>query len=199
MILPYVATVLLALATVYSAIVSFRQKPEGAKPSWIFPDGTGRTARIFIGLATVVLLLGVVARFSLSVQTSAPRSVRFLIPEAYSGWVRIEFEVAGAPALPVEGGQLVLRIPPSGLVQTSSAEQYGWVKENYAFYSNSGLRPISNSGPGRLIWGKINGEATNSSGERKYEEFFVGTEKQFREQLEPEKPKTSPEDGHLPN
>ncbi len=93
----------------------------------------------------------------------------------------------------------MLRIPPSGLVQTSSAEQYGWVKENYAFYSNSGLRPISNSGPGRLIWGKINGEATNSSGERKYEEFFVGTEKQFREQLEPEKPKNSPEDRHLPN
>jgi len=131
MILPYIATVLLALATAYSAIVSFRQKPEGAKPSWIFPDGTGRTARIFIGLATAVLLLGVVARFSLSVQTSAPRSVRFLIPEAYNGWVRVEFEVVGAPALPVEGGQLVLRIPPSGLLETSSAEQYGWVKENY--------------------------------------------------------------------
>jgi hypothetical protein len=122
-----------------------------------------------------------------------------LIPEAYSGWVRVEFEVAGAPALPVEDGQLLLRVPSTGLLETSSPEEYGWVKDNYAFYSNGGLRPIPKSGPSRLIWGKINGEATNSAGRRKYEEFFVGTEKQYRDQVEAAKPKTSPEDRHLPD
>lgn len=36
----------------------------------------------------------------------------------------------------------------------------------------------------RLVWGKINGEASGSSGKRKYEEFFVGTQQQFEDQVE---------------
>lgn len=199
MILPYIATGLLILATVYSAIVSFRQKPEGAKPSWIFPEGSRRSARIFIGVATLLLLIGLAARFSISIQTSAPASVQFLIPEDYSGWVRVEFEVAGTPALPREDGRLVLKVPSSGLLRTSSPERYGWVKDDYAFYANGGLRPIPKSGAGRLIWGKINGEVTNSSGKKKYEEFFVGTEKQFRAQLESASPGNVPGDRHSPN
>jgi hypothetical protein len=43
------------------------------------------------------------------------------------------------------------------------------------------VRPIPKSGPGRLIWGKINGEETGAYGKRKYEQFFVGTEQQFRD------------------
>jgi hypothetical protein len=51
------------------------------------------------------------------------------------------------------------------------------------------VRPIPDSGAGRLIWGKINGEASSSSGKRKYEEFFVGTQQQFKDQVEGTKPK----------
>jgi hypothetical protein len=38
-----------------------------------------------------------------------------------------------------------------------------------------------------LIWGKINGEAAGSSGNRKYEGFFVGTLQQFKNQGKSEK------------
>ena len=191
MILPYLAAVLLTLATAYSAVVSFRQKPEAgsAESSWIFPDGAKRPTRIFIGIATLLLLIALGAWFRISARNSTPRSMRFLIPEGYSGWVRIEFEVSGAPALPEEAGQPLLRIPPSGTLRTSSPEQYGRVNNSYGFYSSAGVRPIPDSGPGKLIWGKINGEASGASGKRKYEKFFVGTQQQFKGQIEGAKPK----------
>ena len=189
MILPYVAAVLLALATAYSAVVSFRERRKGAEPSWIFPDGAKRLTRIFISIATFIVLIALGAWFIINARNSTPRSMRFLIPEGYSGWVRIEFEAPGAPALPQEAGATVLRIPSSGRLRTSSPEQYGWVNNSYAFYSSAGVRPIPGSGSGKLIWGKINGEASGASGKRKYEEFFVGTQQQFKGQVEGAKPK----------
>jgi hypothetical protein len=181
MILPYLAIVFLVIATAYSAIVSFRHRPQGAVPSWIFPIGTSRAARILVGLTTLALVIGLGAWFGISARSSTRRSLRFLLPEGYAGWVRVEFEVQGAPPFLVEAGQAVLKIPPSGSLRTSSPEPYGWTTDYYYFYSGSGLRPVPDSGPGRLIWGKISGEASGASGKRKYEEFFVGTEQQFKE------------------
>jgi uncharacterized protein DUF6843 len=161
------------------ASVSFRQKPEGAATSLIFPDGAKRPSRILVGIATLIVVIGLGVWFSISARNSAPRSLRFLIPEGYSGWVRVEFEIVGAPPLPQDGGQTVVKIPSSGSLKTSSPEQYGWAKDSYAFYSSNDVRPPPDSGAGRLIWGKINGEASGSSGKRKYEEFFVGTQQQI--------------------
>jgi hypothetical protein len=181
MILPYLAIALLILITVYSAIVSFRQNLEGAAPTWLFPGGANRVPRVLVAAVTIAGLIFAVIWVSTSAKSSTERSLRFLIPENYTGWVRVEFEVRGAPALPVEARQAVVKIPGSGLLRTSSAEQYGWAKDYYFFYSGAGVRPIPKSGPGRLIWGKINGEETGASGKRKYEQFFVGTEQQFRD------------------
>jgi hypothetical protein len=103
--------------------------------------------------------------------------------------VHVEFETPGAPPLPQEAGQTVVKIPPSGALKTSSPEQYGWARDSYTFYSSTGQRPIPDSGAGKLIWGKINGEASGSSGKRTYEEFFVGTQQQFKDQVEGTKPK----------
>jgi hypothetical protein len=198
MIVPYVAVMLLALGTVYSAVVSFRQKPEGesARPSWIFPGRTNRPTRIFVGIAMLILVIGLGMRFAANSRNSAPRSFRFLVPEGYRGWVRVEFEIPGAPALPAERGQTVIKIPPSGLLRTSSPEQYGWARDTYVFYSSAGLRPIPDSGPARLIWGKINGEETGLSGKRKYEEFFVGNEQLYKDQMDQPKPKDPLPDSH---
>jgi len=189
MILPYLAIALLILVTAYSAVVSFRRAPEAAATSWILPDGARRSARIFVGIATVVIVIGMVAWLSISARNASRRSLRFLIPEGYSGWVRVEFEISGAPALTSEGGQTVVKIPPTGRLMTSSPEQYGWARDSYYFYSSpglssssAGLRLILDSGPERLIWGKINGEAAGSQGIRKYEEFFVGTEQLYKDQ-----------------
>ena len=189
MILPYLAAVLLALATAYAAIVSFREKPESAAASVVFPHGAKRPTRILILIATLVLVMALGVWFITNTRSSTPRSLQFQIPEGYSGWVRVEFESPGAPQLPQEAGQTVVKIPPSGALKTSSPEQYGWAKDSYAFYSSGGVRSIPDSGMGRLIWGKINGEASGNLGKRKYEEFFVGTQQQFKDQVDATKTK----------
>jgi hypothetical protein len=183
MILPYLAIAFLLFATVYSAVVSFRQ-PVNHKQRWIFPDAASRPTRIFVSALTVVLLISFVWWLRIGAQNSTHRSSRFLIPEGYTGWVRIEFEVQDAPPLPMEGAQYVLKIPSGGVLRTSSAEQYGWATDHYYYYSAQGVHALPDSGPAELIWGKINGEESATAGKRKYEEFFVGTTQQFRDQGE---------------
>jgi len=184
MILPYLATALLVLVTAYSAVASFRQPRESSAPSWIFPSGTRRSVQMGAGICTFALLLGVALWLTIDARHSIRRSSRFLIPEGYVGWVRIEFQVNGAPALPVEGGEYLFKVSPSGLLRTSSPEEFGWAKDHFFYYSEKGTRILQETGPGGggLIWGKINGEESGSQGKRKYEEFFVGTEQQFRQQ-----------------
>ncbi len=135
-----------------------------------------------VGICTLALLLGVAGWLTIDARHSIRHSSRFLIPDGYVGWVRVEFQVSGAPPLPAEGGEYLFKFPPSGLLRTSSSEEYGWAKDHYFYYSEKGTAVLSDTGPENLIWGKINGEATGSQGKRKYEEFFVGTEQQFREQ-----------------
>jgi hypothetical protein len=185
MILPYVATVVLLLATAYSAVVSFRQKPDGSAPTWVFPNATRRSSQITVGICTVALFAGLAVWLTVGARNSTRRSSHFLIPEGYVGWVRIEFQASGAPAVPVENGESVFEVPPSGLLKTSSTEQYGWAKDRYYYYSKGRLRmlPDAGQGGGILIWGKINGEESSSQGKRTYQEFFVGTAQQFREQM----------------
>ena len=182
MILAYSAIVALVLCTVYSAIVSFRQTTEEATPNRIlFPNGTRRSTRIVLCAITIALLIGVVSWLSVSPRKGRPSS-RFLIPDGYSGWVRVEFEIQGAPALEVENGENVFRIPSSGRFKTSSPEKYGWAKDSFYFESSSGLRRIPDSGPDARIWGKINGEESGASGKRKFEQFFVGSFQQFKDE-----------------
>ncbi|HEX4783699.1 MAG TPA: hypothetical protein VH350_05120 [Candidatus Sulfotelmatobacter sp.] len=194
MILVYSAIVLLILATAYSTVVSFRHKPEDAQPSWLFPERPKRPARIIVGFVTLVLVIAVGAWIKLNVanpntQNSALHSYRFLIPEGYTGWVRIEFEIPGAPALPIQSSHTMVKIPPSGTLKTSSSEQYGAASDDYASYSNDTVRPLPDSGPEKRVWGKITGELQGPGGNRKYEEFFVGSEQQFKSQTLPPKPK----------
>ena len=181
MILPYAAIALLVLATAYSAIVSFRQD-EGRIPSWMFPETASRLVRRVIVVLTVTCLVALAVWMGMGARKSTHRSSRFLIPDGYTGWIRVEFEVKGAPPLPIEEGQYVLKIPSGGVLRTSSPEQYGWAEDHYYYYSAQNVRPIPDSRQAALIWGKINGEASGASGTRKYEEFFVGTNQQFKDQ-----------------
>jgi hypothetical protein len=183
MILPYLATALLVVATAYSAIVSFTEAK--GRRSWIFPQGASRLAKVCVGALTLALLM-VALWLGMSTRNATQRASHFLIPEGYTGWVRIEFEVQGAPSLPVESSQYIVKIPSSGVLQTSSPEQYGRAHDHYDYYSAQGMSALPDSGPSRLIWGRINGEKTGTSRPRKYEEFFVGTAQQFKDQMNEE-------------
>jgi hypothetical protein len=181
MILPYLAIALLLVATVYSAVVSFRSTEDKPR-SWAFPDRASRPARVLVGVFTLIFLTGAGLWLVSSVRNSTRSSSKFLIPDGYTGWIRIEFELKDAPPLPMDHNEYVVKIPADGKLQTSSPEQYGWARDKYYYYSTQGMRPLDDSGPAQSIWGKINGEESGASGQRKYEELFVGTEQQFKDQ-----------------
>jgi Family of unknown function (DUF6843) len=181
--LPYLAVVSLVLVTVYSAFVSFSRRPVDQPVKWFFPDHTMRPVRMAVGLCTMAAIVGLAAWCTVDAKESARRSSRFLIPAGYVGWVRVEFQVPGSSPVPVDAGQYIFKIPQAGFLKTCSPEQYGWAKDQYYYYSANGLSMLpTGAGPGALIWGQINGEEGSSSASQKYQEFFVGTEQQFKQQ-----------------
>jgi hypothetical protein len=145
----------------------------------------------FLGVATcsasgawyLVLLLSSAISMG-SPQARHPK--RILIPDGYIGWVEMKYGIEKAPALAIQGGKLVCRIPNQGLLETSSHMENGWAKDEYFYYSQGGsthLLPETGWGMGGLIWGNsVGGQATpdGSYPREFYEFFFVGTEEQFR-------------------
>ena len=105
---------------------------------------------------------------------------RYLIPDGYVGWVRIDFNVKDAPALPTEDGFYLLKIPPNGHLRTSTQEEYGSATDEYFYYSGSDRKPLESSGwgGGGMIWGRSNGSVHGSV--ETHERLFVGTEEQFK-------------------
>ncbi len=182
-VLPYLAVISLALATGYAAVVSFRKKPVAETSTWLFPQTSGRFTRRAVLIGTVALAVGLGIWFRVSEKKSIRGSARFVLPAGYVGWVRVEFGVSGAPPVPVEDGQYVFRIPRSGLLKTSSPEQYGWGKDRYYYDTGRGYSSLpTGQRQDCLIWGLINGEEGGTSGKQPYQEFFVGTRQQFSEQ-----------------
>ena len=76
-------------------------------------------------LIPALLLSLSIASSSSSAQTQQPWLYSFLIPEGYVGWIRVDFEVPGAPPLPVEGDFYILKFSDTGRLQTSSRDIQG--------------------------------------------------------------------------
>jgi hypothetical protein len=72
---------------------------------------------------------------------------RFLIPEGYVGWVRVDFDVASAPALPIEDGYYVFKFPTSGRLQTSSSDIVDSRRNQFLYYSEKGNYLLRTGGP----------------------------------------------------
>lgn len=62
----------------------------------------------------------------------------FYLPQEYSGWVMIEYNVADAPPLPVEDGAQQIRIPVDGLLKTSTPLEIGWRKDQFFWVDHQG-------------------------------------------------------------
>jgi hypothetical protein len=111
---------------------------------------------------------------------------RYLIPEGYVGWVKIEYEVSNAPPLALDNGVYVYNIPPNGVLKTSSSVEEGWAKDEYLYVAGDHTYPLLStlSGEGGLIWGGGYGE-TSIKGEvtERYGHFFVGPEAEYEKAL----------------
>jgi hypothetical protein len=177
----------LVLATAYAALVSFSNRPGGDTANWLFPGHARRSLRRAVGVAGIALAVGLASWIALALRGSGRLASRFLVPEGYVGWVKIEFGVPGAPPLPMEGGKYIVRFPPSGFLKTSTPEQSRGGRDSYYYYSDSGTRELADRtfGAGSLIWGQFHSQVLSSKGKRTYEQFFVGTEQQFKEQASP--------------
>lgn len=113
-------------------------------------------------------------------QEKQRRPNRFLVADGYVGWVRIEYGIESAPALPIEGDFYLVTFPQSGHLQTSSNIEHGWAEDEYYYYGVEGRTPLSVTewGKGGMIWGRSNG-SVQGSGSKAYGYFFIGSEGQF--------------------
>jgi hypothetical protein len=105
-------------------------------------------------------------------------SSQFLIPDGYVGWANVSYGVSGAPALSVEGGYYVVRLPANGQMQTSTEIEGGRAGDQFFYVKGDQRRRLQPSAPGGggLIWGDgVTGQSRGAT-----REFFVGPEKAFR-------------------
>ena len=108
---------------------------------------------------------------------------RFLIPAGYVGWIRVEYGVADAAPLPREGKYLLVKLDESGRARTSSDLAEGWSRDQFFYYSGTGRTALSNAGwcKGGMIWGEESGPGEKSA---TVQRFFVGSEDQFRTEVD---------------
>ncbi len=115
----------------------------------------------------------------------------FLIPNGYIGWLHVEYEVKGAPALPVWKGFRLYKFSRKGIIRTSSPLLFGWAKDKMYFTTPKSWKEVSetvNQGKG-MIWGRNLGMGGVTVGNGKgnmrkiptppTEDVFIGTWKQF--------------------
>jgi hypothetical protein len=142
---------------------------------------------IFAVLGLPLMIAAVVfgpAAFDLVFHRRPPE--RFLIPAGYQGWARIDFRQKGAPPLPMEDGRPLLKLDAQGTLETSSDPQQGHGKDDFFYYSGDSRTALSNAGvcKGGMIWQveTMVDERTSTP----FARFFVGTEDQYRHEVDPD-------------
>ena len=104
---------------------------------------------------------------------SSPRYI-YLIPEGYTGYVQIEFKVINAPPLPREGQYFLIKVPPSGIVQTSSdmiaSTKLPYQRDEFFYYTTAGERRS-------MVYPACGGGSTRQKKRREEISwiFFIGT------------------------
>ncbi len=108
---------------------------------------------------------------------------RYLIPEGYVGWVRINYAVNTASALVIEDGYRLFKFPENGIISTSFEGETGFATDEYYYYSERGRRRIPDTTDDAMIWGRVAFGSKTIPGQEptKYEEFFVGTKYEYEQ------------------
>ncbi len=138
-----------------------------------------------------------VASFSTSARDQQPEHYRFLMPEGYVGWIRVDFEIPDAPPLPIEGGFYVVRFSETGRFQTSSRDipQGGWVDQaQFLYYSTETpyLLRLKTAGPTelRMVHGQFMGPGEGPV-PKPYQYYFIGPKDVF-DRVQASDPRTLP-------
>jgi hypothetical protein len=116
---------------------------------------------------------------------------RYLIPAGFTGWTRVEYRKKEAPPLPTEDGHRLIRLDAHGMLSTSSNPQSGHGRDDFYSYSagdpsKNHRTPISSAGVCKgigMIW-QVETLVDDKS-EAPFTRFFVGTEDQYRRDVDP--------------
>lgn len=137
--------------------------------------------QLLILLLHLMFLLVCCLVFSACVIEPHATPATYLFPEGYVGWVRVDFNIEGAPELPIENGRQIYQFTPSGHLRTSSKLEYSRGREvQYFYYSNDSRRPLreTDHGKGGMIWfGGSNPLEENPK--ESYQYIFVGPEEVY--------------------
>lgn len=101
-------------------------------------------------ILTCICLLIVPQSTAFSIRAQTTRKAlpyRFLIPEGYVGWIRVDFDVSDAPPLPIEDGFYIFKFPESGRLQTSSSDVVDSRRNEFFYYSADEQYRIRVGGP----------------------------------------------------
>ena len=110
----------------------------------------------------------------------------WIIPEGYVGWLRLDYAVAGAPPLPIEGGHYVVRLTRTGRLFTSSENSSPLKYNEYDYETPVGrhkLVSISSMVPEHAVQNAFSfGKGKLNSGfpRPQAECVFVGTGLEFK-------------------
>lgn len=63
-----------------------------------------------------------------------------LLPDNFEGWVTIKYDVPEAAALGRDGRKILIQVPPSGALLTSSDRAIGYGLDEYYFVGSDGHR-----------------------------------------------------------
>ena len=149
--------------------------------AWVYPDPT---------IPSQVLRMdpGSEMHLDIKLKPAHDRSLplsKFLIPEGYVGWLRVEYDVECFPPMPVEDGVRIFRFTGSNVLETSSPMPAGAAERQYFYYAADGserdLAADYRSGNG-MIWQERPG---SRGGEMSIFIFFVGTQEQSKTRLLP--------------
>lgn len=99
-----------------------------------------RAARYRTGVFATLFAFIASCAWGLGTLLGPPKGYRYYLPEGYSGWICVSYQVAGAPPLPLEEGFLAHTIPPGGVLRTSSAPRFSPKIDAYFYYNASGTR-----------------------------------------------------------
>lgn len=61
----------------------------------------------------------------------------FYLPQHYAGWVKIYYAVPGAAPLAIKDGALQIKVPASGILETSTPFEDGWSKDQFFRYDST--------------------------------------------------------------
>jgi len=144
--------------------------------AWVYPDPA---------IPSQVLRMDPGSEIHLDIQLkpvhdrSLPLS-KFLIPEEYVGWLRVEYDVECFPQIPVVDGVRILRFAGANVLETSSPMPEDASERQYFYYAADGSERILaadyRNGNG-MIWQETAG---SRAGKMKMFIFFVGSEEQSK-------------------